>query len=197
MAKKERSRDTRPCTGPEQHFSIRELPHADAETLQELLAEHRTATYRYAASIATDQDCAEDLTQRAILALIERRQDWNSREEIQAFLIHVVKKRVFKAARRREVRQRLQAPAAETLYSSPPSPEELIDSTRTMAVVREAMERLPPRRRQALLLARFEGLSYAEIGSAMKLAPQTVANHVSMALRDLRRILEESSPRIN
>lgn len=157
-----------------------------------LLREHRSEVFRFACSIATDQDCAEDLTQRAFLALLERDQIWNSRSEIRAFLFHVVRKRVLKAARRRATHARLQEPARDVLYTPPPSPDDLVlsgDGTvdpSVRAALDAALASLPPRRRQALVLARFHGLSHAEIARTMNLSPQTVANHVSMALRDLR-----------
>ena len=35
----------------------------------------------------------------------------------------------------------------------------------------------------------LDGLSYAEVAEVLELAPQTVANHMSLALRDLRESL--------
>jgi DNA-directed RNA polymerase specialized sigma24 family protein len=36
------------------------------------------------------------------------------------------------------------------------------------------------------VLVRYHGLSHREVGEALDLAPQTVANHLGLALADLR-----------
>jgi RNA polymerase sigma-70 factor (ECF subfamily) len=172
-------------------LAIQEFPEADPNFLESLLADQRAEVFRYASRIATDQDCAEDLTQRAFLALLERGTGWRSREEIRAFLFHVVKKRVLKAARRREVRMRLEGRTREMLYQRPSAVDDCLVKDRRSAFVRQALEDLPPRRRQALILARLEGLSHEEIGQMMNLAPQTVSNHISLALRDLKKAVEK------
>jgi RNA polymerase sigma-70 factor (ECF subfamily) len=48
---------------------------------------------------------------------------------------------------------------------------------------------LPPRRQEALVLARFHGLSYEQIAEVMGISVQTVANQLSSALRDLRGVI--------
>jgi RNA polymerase sigma-70 factor (ECF subfamily) len=54
---------------------------------------------------------------------------------------------------------------------------------------REALRELPPRRREVFELVRFRGLSYSEVAVAMDLSPQTVANQMTLAHRDLRHLL--------
>jgi RNA polymerase sigma-70 factor (ECF subfamily) len=51
---------------------------------------------------------------------------------------------------------------------------------------REALGALPPRKREVFTLARFQGLSYAEIAGVLGTSPQTVANQMSAALQQLR-----------
>jgi RNA polymerase sigma-70 factor (ECF subfamily) len=52
-----------------------------------------------------------------------------------------------------------------------------------------AVARLPERRREVFRLAREEGLSYQEIADILHLSLQTVANHTSLAMADLRTAL--------
>jgi RNA polymerase sigma-70 factor (ECF subfamily) len=52
-----------------------------------------------------------------------------------------------------------------------------------------AVARLPDRRREVFRFAREEGLSYQEIAEVMNLSTQTVANHMSLAMADLRAAL--------
>ena len=52
--------------------------------------------------------------------------------------------------------------------------------------VEEAVRRLPPKMREALVLRKYQELSYSEIGSALKCSPATARANVYQALRRLR-----------
>ena len=56
-----------------------------------------------------------------------------------------------------------------------------------------AVDRLPVRRREALVLRYWMDLTDAEAGDVMGVAPTTVKSHVSRALRELADILEKQS----
>jgi len=45
---------------------------------------------------------------------------------------------------------------------------------------------MPPRAREVFMLARFEGLSYVEIGQRLDISPKTVFSHMVSALERLR-----------
>lgn len=168
---------------------FREIRGSDSEVFEELLAEHRPDVVRYAYSVFGDWDCAEDVTHRAFLALLEKGRKLDSPASVRAFLFQAVRNRSLKVARRRKVHRRLERPARESLYDQPTSPEEAFVDEEWSDRLRQALRSLAPRRRQALIMARLQGLSHREIGERMGLSPQTVANHVSLALRDLREIL--------
>ena len=67
-----------------------------------------------------------------------------------------------------------------------PTPEETIDAESLKERLREWISELPPKRREAFQLSRFEGLSHEEIAEVMNLAPRTVTNHIMLALQQLR-----------
>jgi RNA polymerase sigma-70 factor (ECF subfamily) len=54
-----------------------------------------------------------------------------------------------------------------------------------------AIDALPARRREALVLVRIQGLSLDEAAQRMALSRQTVANHISLALENLEELLRE------
>ena len=58
----------------------------------------------------------------------------------------------------------------------------------------QAIRDLPPRRREIFTLIRERGFSYAEIAEIMQISRQTVANHMSLALNDLRVLLRPFLP---
>ena len=74
--------------------------------------------------------------------------------------------------------------------SSGSMPARQLDKAEMRQVVRWALEGLAERQRAAVLLNKFEGMSYADIAAALELSPQAVKSLLSRARENLRQILE-------
>ena len=57
--------------------------------------------------------------------------------------------------------------------------------------VRRAVERLPGKQQAALVMRRYQGLSYVEIGTALETTPQAARANVYQAMRKLRALFPE------
>ena len=55
--------------------------------------------------------------------------------------------------------------------------------------ITHALENLPPIRKKVFVLNRIQGLSYKEIGQELSISDRTVEKHISLALKQLRKIL--------
>jgi RNA polymerase sigma factor (sigma-70 family) len=62
-----------------------------------------------------------------------------------------------------------------------------------LEAVRQVVEALPPRQRQALLLRRYQGLDYAEIARALGGNAQTARANVYQAVRKLKEAFPEET----
>jgi RNA polymerase sigma-70 factor (ECF subfamily) len=62
-----------------------------------------------------------------------------------------------------------------------------------VAAIRQAVERLPQRQREALLLRRYQGLSYAEIAAVTGGSAEAARANVYQAMQKLRRELPEGA----
>ena len=69
-------------------------------------------------------------------------------------------------------------------------PTREIDRDEISIIVREAVQMLGDRQRMAVLLSRFEGMSYREIADTMDLSTQAVKSLLSRARAKLHEILE-------
>jgi RNA polymerase sigma-70 factor (ECF subfamily) len=69
-------------------------------------------------------------------------------------------------------------------------PTRQLDKLERAEVVRLAMQALNERQRLALLLCKFEGMSYAEMAQTMNLTPQAIKSLLSRARCNLRDVLE-------
>lgn len=84
----------------------------------------------------------------------------------------------------------------ETLKSSsdsnePESPPEQLQQAQTIEIIEKALERLPPRQRQAFLLRYWEEMDVAEAAAAMGCSAGSVKTHCSRATHALALLLKE------
>jgi RNA polymerase sigma-70 factor (ECF subfamily) len=70
--------------------------------------------------------------------------------------------------------------------SEAPDPEALLMQGRNEALVREALQELPPKYRFPLIYAAIAGLDYATIGEILRLPVGTVKTHVFRGKRLLK-----------
>ncbi len=69
-------------------------------------------------------------------------------------------------------------------------PTRQLDKAEMRDVVRSALSVLNERQRMAVLLNKFEGMSYADIAQAMEMSPQAIKSLLSRARVNLRDVLE-------
>lgn len=157
------------------------------ERLAALFDAHEERLYRLGRHLTASADEADDLVQETFLRAAQSLDSVPSgaiREE--AWLVRVLINIRRDQWRRAHVRTRsaalLQAPVAVVTSD----PESALIAKR---VVWSALERLHPRRRAIVVMHDIEGLSVDAIASLLGITAMTVRWHVSMARRDLRRLL--------
>lgn len=70
-------------------------------------------------------------------------------------------------------------------------PERFAEASQLLTQVSAAIEGLPPRCRQAFILSRQQGLSYAQVAQAMGISISQVEKYMVRSLRVCRQVLDE------
>ncbi len=163
----------------------------DVGALDLLIDRHWTAVADFAVRSTGDADEAEDLAQEAFMALWAGRGGWTADTRPKALLLRMVRNRIINEDRSRHVRRRSETRIRRIETARrPPDPAQTFEGQELERAFREAMESMSPRRREVFEMARFQGLSYAEIADILGTSPQTVANQMSAALQILRETLK-------
>jgi RNA polymerase sigma-70 factor (ECF subfamily) len=76
------------------------------------------------------------------------------------------------------------------LAASGAMPARQLDKAELRDIVRAALAGLSERQRMAVLLNKFEGMSYADIAVTMDMSPQAIKSLLSRARVNLKEILE-------
>ena len=140
-----------------------------------------TAPCATAARIVRDHAQAEELAQEAFTRAFDRWSSVATHPAPAAWVLRVVSNLAFDELRRRR--------RIDTRGSTEPVTESSDDATTTSIIVRDALEELPSKQRQAIALRYFGGCDDAEIAAALNVRPGTVKTHLKRGLERLRREL--------
>lgn len=171
---------------------IEDIRSGDPEALARLQSLYWTRLVQFASRIVEGLADPQDVVQEAFIRLWTRRERWEAGGSLRALLYTLTRNAALDELRRYKRTER--ALHDVELPSTPPAPSDEAIASDLRDAAAAAVAALPPQRREVFRLAREEGLTYAEIAEVLGLSPQTVANHMSLALADLRRALERWLP---
>ncbi len=148
------------------------------------------------------RDLAEDLAQEVFLRVYRARKRYVVGAKFSTWLFtianHVAANALRSMSRRPEVN--LRASESGPLGSNPldqmaqaasgQMPTRQADKAELRDIVRLALAGLSERQRMAVLLNKFEDMSYADIATTMEMSPQAIKSLLSRARINLREVLE-------
>jgi len=173
----------------------------DAHAFEELMVRYQNRLLSLLAHLVGQRDLAEDLTQDVFLRVYRARKRYVPGAKFSTWLFtiagNVASNALRTRARRREVNLAPQANDSQpqlleavALAASGLMPTRQLDKAELCAAVQQAVGTLSDRQRMAVLLAKFEHFSYADIGDVMGMSPQAVKSLLSRARCNLREALQ-------
>jgi RNA polymerase sigma-70 factor (ECF subfamily) len=151
---------------------------------------------RYCGRLLGDDEQAEDVCQTVLLQAFIDLPSFSGRSSFRVWLYSIARHRCLDILKAVRIRQRyvVGEAAVPEPRDAHGTPEELLLREATYACLREELQRLPARSREALLLRYYEQLSYEEMAQRCEDQPATLRVRVSRALLQLRRSLESQTP---
>jgi RNA polymerase sigma-70 factor (ECF subfamily) len=168
-------------------LQLARLRSGDAEALAAMMAEHGDRLLRAAFCICRDAAQAQDLVQETFCRVIPALSRYRGDCLLYTWLYGVMRNLYYSQMRR----QRLFRHFSESAGSEPPmpGPENDAETAETHDRLHEALDGLPARQREILMLRFAEEMKLAEIAAALNLSPGTVKSRLHYALRRLQRKL--------
>lgn len=174
---------TDPALAAEQAL-IRSALEGDGRAFRDLVEPHLAMLHRIATRASGDPHLAEDAVQETLALSFQRLPGYRHDTSFKSFLAAIAAKQAHTLARSERRRKGREKAANAPL--SPDNPEELARGAAAADAVREALQQMPKKRREAALLRLDAGLSYREIGSALDSSEGSARVLVHMALKELR-----------
>jgi RNA polymerase sigma-70 factor (ECF subfamily) len=159
----------------------------DGAAARALADRHAPRVLALARRMLRDEAEAEDVAQEAMLRLWRGAGDWRPGEaKLSTWLHRVAANLCIDRIRRR---RRMSPDAPPDLADETPSVLARLAAEERGAALRAALENLPDRQRQALVLRHFVDLSNPEIAAQMDLSVEAVESLTARARRGLSKVL--------
>jgi RNA polymerase sigma-70 factor (ECF subfamily) len=174
----------------------------DAEAFEELMLRYQNRVVSLLAHLTGRRDSAEDLAQDVFLRIYRARKRYVPGSKFSTWLFTIAHNVASNAqrtlSRRREVTLAGKAAGdsganaldAAAVEASGLMPTRQIDKLELRDVVNMAVASLNERQREAVLLNKFEHMSYEEIAEVMQLTPSAVKSLLTRARSNLRDVIE-------
>lgn len=174
----------------------------DEEAFEQLVLNYKDRLVAIFYHLVQNKEAAEDLTQEAFLRIYRARDRYKPTAKFSTWLFHIASNLASNS--RRTLGRRKEVPLSirdsgplgprpqEKLFKDKSGlmPNRQLARSEVQMMVQRALTELNERQRMALLLHKFEGMSYADIAETMGLTPAAVKSLLSRARETLRSKLE-------
>lgn len=161
---------------------IAAIKEGDEQSFEQAYVSSRDKVFHYFLKKTRSEEDARDLLQTTFLKLWQYRRSLNAAYSLDQHLFNIAYTVFVDAFRKQQKDQRIDDLLRhETTETTPADNKELDDRLHAL------LEQLPPERKRAFILHRLEGYSYKEVASQLSISVKAVDNHISRALKHLKK----------
>lgn len=158
------------------------------DAYREVYLHHIDSVLDFLKALTKSDDEAEEIAQEVFISLWEKRDKIDPTRNIQGYIYTYARNAVLNWLKRKKVEDKYIEFAANAAHDYVTS-DELVIASETELLIRIAVERMPAQRKAIFKMSRFEGLSNDEIAARLNISKNTVENHITTGIKDIRRIL--------
>ncbi|WP_052144192.1 RNA polymerase sigma factor [Sphingobacterium sp. SYP-B4668] len=177
---------------PIETATLEKLKNGDLDSFNEIYFQYSPKIYIRLIKLVKDPTIAEEILQDVFTKI------WLNREKIEptsgfvSFLNHISDNLAMdffrKVQRDKALQLEIWASAIELYYHT----EEAVFLKDTRDILSKAIDSLSPKRKQILLLSKFQEKSYKEIADELGISVSTVSNQLVSALKDIKEYIHKN-----
>lgn len=155
-----------------------------------LFERHHVMLYNFFLRLTGRPGPSEDLVQEVFVRILKYRGTYRSESRFTVWMFQIARNAHADYLRKLRPEVPIEAQFEEPAGAEPP-PAVRLETEVEAALLRQALDRLPLRKREILLLSRYEDMKYKEIAELLGCSLETIKTSVHRAIRDLRKIYLE------
>ncbi len=172
---------------------VRALTKGDVQAFDKLFSMYGHRIYHFAYGYLKSKEFAEDIVQEVFLRIWKNRKSLNLELSFKAYLFKIAYHSILENFEKSYRQQAYKDKLIEESVTFIPGNEERLNYQLLLEKVDKLIDQLPPRQKEILIKRRKEGIPVKEIARQLGIAPKTVENHLTEALKTIQKKLGENN----
>ncbi len=177
---------------PDDNLLMEEVRDGKVERLAILFERHQVVLFNFFLRLTGNRSASEDLVQDVFMRILKYRHGYRSQSKFSVWMYQIARNSHIDYLRKQKGEVPLDEQWTEAL-SEEPAPEKQLEVDDETRLMRQALGLLPVKKREILVLSRFQNLKLREIADLLGCRVGTVKAQVHRALKDLGKIYFELS----
>lgn len=183
------------------HVLLQRLQNGDRRAIEYLVHRYERVLFNFAYRYVSDRDIAADVCQFTFIQLYTHAATLLAEDSLRPWLFRVARHRSLDELRRQRATpfSQLTGPGddgdgvsfLEQIPDSTPLPADITEQENLQEILMQAIQSLPPKFRDVVLMRYLGDLNFAEIGNALGIPEATAKTHFHRAKGLLRKALRE------
>lgn len=162
------------------------------EAFEEIVGRYEKQLYHFALRLCRKKDLAEDIVQDSFLRAYQNIQSFDARKKFSSWIFRIVHNRAMDILRKEKKYLDIDIEDLPEIEDSKRLSEEIAKELDGLAVkqkMRTALEQVPVKYREVIILRYFHEMEYEEISDILKIPKNTVGTFLSRGKAALRETL--------
>lgn len=166
------------------------LKDSDKQAFGQLYHNYRVRLYYNIFKMIKSDEDAEELLQELFVKIWLNRQNLDPERSFKAYLFKISENLVYDFFRKAALQKKLQDHLTVTASGEGNNIERYIYFKESALLVDQAIENLPPRRKEIYKLCKIEGRSYEEVSRSLGISVSTINEHIVKASKAVRKFFQ-------
>jgi len=177
---------------------VKAAQNGDSEAFEALVRQHQKFVYNLALKLSGNPDDAMDISQDTFIKAYTNLGSFRGDSRLSVWLYRLCYNASMDYLRRNRNNNTTSLSSdtdeEQTMDVPDPAlqPDELAEKKELQRIVRDAVNKLPEKKRQMIIMAEFSDMSYADIAEELNISEGTVKSRLSRARASLAEILKEN-----
>ena len=173
---------------PTDHQLMMAVTRGNLARMSEIYQRRHRPLFRFFFRLTGRQAAAEDLVHEVFLRMLRYRHTYQAGDAFEAWMYRIARNAFADQMRKHRLETTVDEGVFEVAESGRPGPFEVLARKQDLTLLYQALRELPDDKRELIVLSRFEGLTYQQIGGLLGCEAGTVKTRVFRAMQEIGRI---------
>ena len=169
---------------------MEDVKNGKVEKMAVLFEKHHVPLFNFFMRLTSNRSISEDLVQEVFMRMLKYRVTFQGRSKFTLWMYQIARNAHIDFLRKKKSTLPLDEQWSEPITAEA-SPAEKLEGGQEVQLLRQALAQLPLKKREVLILSRYQNLKYKEIAELMDCHIGTVKAHVHRAIKELGKIYFE------